>query len=64
MQPEARHVQLNIDVKLDNDPEILFKLMHEQICKFDGWETELAPRLILGELLFERLAELFACAKK
>ncbi|KAK9897228.1 PLC-like phosphodiesterase [Cystobasidium minutum MCA 4210] len=48
MQPEARHVQLNVDVKLDNDPEILFKLMHEQISKFDEWQTQLAPRLILG----------------
>lgn len=50
MQPEARHVQLNVDVKLDNDPEILFKLMHEQISQFPGWETDLAPRLILGGL--------------
>lgn len=49
MKPEARHVQLNVDVKLDNDPEILFKLMNEQIAKFDDWETVLAPRLILGE---------------
>lgn len=49
MKAEARHVHLNVDVKLDNDPEILFKLMHEQIIKFDEWETVLAPRLILGE---------------
>lgn len=48
MKPEARHVHLNVDVKLDNDPEVLFKLMHEQIIKFSGWQTELAPRLILG----------------
>lgn len=49
MRPEARDVQLNVDVKLDNDPEILFKLMHEQIVKFDEWQTKLAPRLILGK---------------
>ena len=58
MTPEARHVHLNVDVKLDNEPEILFKLMNEQIMKFDDWETVLAPRLILGEFFLPN----FSCA--
>jgi len=49
MKSEARHVQLNVDVKLDNDPEVLFELMKREIMKFPNWESELAPRLILGE---------------
>jgi len=48
MKPENRHVVLNVDVKLDNDPEVLYKLMDVDIRRFPGWETELAPRLILG----------------
>ena len=51
MQPEARHVVLNVDVKLDNDPEVLYPLMKEEIERFENWETQLAPRLILGTLL-------------
>ena len=50
MRPSSRHVVLNVDVKLDNDPEVLFKLMHQMIKDFEDWETELAPRLILGDL--------------
>ena len=49
MLPENRHVLLNVDVKLDNNPEILFKLMHEIIVTYEDWQTTLAPRLILGE---------------
>lgn len=48
MQPNAKHVVLNIDVKLDNNPELLYPLMRREIESFPGWETELAPRLILG----------------
>ena len=48
MQPGSKHVVLNIDVKLDNDPELLYPLMRREIESFPGWETELAPRLILG----------------
>lgn len=55
IKPEARHVQLNVDVKLDNDPEVLFELMNREIMKFEDWESELAPRLILGEFSLLRL---------
>jgi hypothetical protein len=60
MKPEARHVQLNVDVKLDNDPEVLFELMNREIMKFEDWESELAPRLILGEFSLLRL--LYLCS--
>lgn len=44
-----RHVVLNVDVKLDNDPEVLYPLMQACIEEFPGWKEDLAPRLILGE---------------
>ncbi|GAA5835386.1 hypothetical protein JCM11251_005220 [Rhodosporidiobolus azoricus] len=48
MQPENQHVWLNIDIKVDNDPERLFPLMAEMVKVYEGYETKLAPRLILG----------------
>ena len=33
---------------MQNDPERLFTLMHEIICEQPGWETQLAPRILLG----------------
>ncbi|SCV72746.1 BQ2448_4283 [Microbotryum intermedium] len=48
MRPENRAVFLNIDVKVDNDPERLFKLMHEIIAQYPDYETVLGPRLVLG----------------
>ncbi|KAI0068614.1 PLC-like phosphodiesterase [Artomyces pyxidatus] len=48
MLPENRHVKFNIDVKVYNDPARLFGLIHKVISAHDGWETLLAPRLILG----------------
>ncbi|KAL7417297.1 PLC-like phosphodiesterase [Mrakia frigida] len=48
MKEGNRTVRFNIDVKPTNDPERLFGLMAIQIRKFPNWETELAPRLILG----------------
>jgi len=48
MRPENRHVKFNVDVKVQNDPERLFTLMHKTICEQSGWETELAPRILLG----------------
>jgi glycerophosphoryl diester phosphodiesterase len=47
-QPENRHVKFNVDVKVQNDPERLFTLMHKTISDQPGWETELAPRILLG----------------
>ncbi|KDE05857.1 hypothetical protein MVLG_03800 [Microbotryum lychnidis-dioicae p1A1 Lamole] len=48
MRPDNRSVFLNIDVKVDNDPERLFKLMHEIIAQYPDYETVLGPRLVLG----------------
>ncbi|KAF5321274.1 hypothetical protein D9619_000550 [Psilocybe cf. subviscida] len=46
--PENQHVKFNVDVKVQNDPERLFKLMHEVISAQPAWETALAPRILLG----------------
>ncbi|TNY19246.1 glycerophosphoryl diester phosphodiesterase [Rhodotorula diobovata] len=48
MLPANQHVLLNIDVKVDNDPERLFAIMRDIIESYDGFETKLAPRLLLG----------------
>ncbi|KAI0832730.1 PLC-like phosphodiesterase [Trametes gibbosa] len=46
--PENRHVQFNIDVKVYNDPARLFTLIHEIIAGQTNWQTDLAPRIVLG----------------
>lgn len=33
---------------MENDPPRLFSLMHNIISSHDGWQTELAPRILLG----------------
>jgi len=48
MLPENRHVKFNVDVKVENDPNQLFKLMHETISAQQDWETILAPRILVG----------------
>ncbi|GAA5944032.1 hypothetical protein JCM3775_006818 [Rhodotorula graminis] len=48
MQPANEHVLLNIDVKVDNDPERLFTIMKDIISSYPDFETKLAPRLLLG----------------
>lgn len=48
MRPENAQRFLNIDVKVDNDPERLFQLMHAIISSHPDYETSLAPRLVLG----------------
>ncbi|KAG9015562.1 hypothetical protein FRB94_000167 [Tulasnella sp. JGI-2019a] len=48
MQPENRHVKFNVDVKVQNDPNRLFRLIHQTIASQPDWETVLAPRIILG----------------
>ncbi|KAG6856999.1 hypothetical protein H0H87_011093 [Tephrocybe sp. NHM501043] len=48
MLPENRHVKFNVDVKPQNDPVRLFTLMHKIISAHQGWETLLAPRILLG----------------
>ncbi|KAH8118424.1 PLC-like phosphodiesterase [Phellopilus nigrolimitatus] len=48
MKEENRHVLINVDVKVFNDPTRLFPLMHTIISSYDNWETLLAPRIILG----------------
>jgi phosphatidylglycerol phospholipase C len=48
MRPENRHVKLNIDIKPENDPERLFRLMKRIVEKYEGFATDLSPRLILG----------------
>lgn len=47
-QPENQHVRFNVDVKVQNDPDRLFRLMHVIISEQPEWETKLAPRLLLG----------------
>lgn len=48
MKPENKHVKFNVDVKVQNDPERLFSLMHEVISAQPAWQTDLAPRILLG----------------
>ncbi|PWN90285.1 PLC-like phosphodiesterase [Acaromyces ingoldii] len=48
MRPENQHVKFNIDIKPDNQPERLFKLMKEIVESYPDFESKLAPRLILG----------------
>jgi glycerophosphoryl diester phosphodiesterase len=48
MRPENHHVKFNVDVKVQNDPDRLFKLLHEIITAQPEWETALAPRILLG----------------
>jgi len=48
MEPENRHVVLNIDCKIENDPDVLFPLIAEIISKYFNFETELSPCFILG----------------
>ncbi|PPQ63159.1 hypothetical protein CVT24_005799, partial [Panaeolus cyanescens] len=48
MQPENQHVKFNVDVKVQNDPERLFALMHDIISAQADWEARLAPRILLG----------------
>ncbi|CDR99563.1 hypothetical protein [Sporisorium scitamineum] len=48
MRPENKHVKLNLDIKPDNNPDRLFPLMRKVIQSYPNYETDLAPRLILG----------------
>ncbi|KXN86118.1 Phosphatidylglycerol phospholipase C, partial [Leucoagaricus sp. SymC.cos] len=48
MKPENHHVKFNVDVKVQNDADRLFKLMNDIITAQPSWETTLAPRILLG----------------
>jgi phosphatidylglycerol phospholipase C len=48
LQEENSHVKFNVDVKVQNDPDRLFALMHEVISSQPNWQTALAPRLVIG----------------
>ncbi|WRT70151.1 uncharacterized protein IL334_007145 [Kwoniella shivajii] len=48
MKPENRHVTLNIDCKMQNDPERLFPEMSRIISQYPDAGTSLCPRIILG----------------
>ncbi|EPQ59044.1 PLC-like phosphodiesterase [Gloeophyllum trabeum ATCC 11539] len=48
MKPENQHVKLNVDVKIQSDPDRLFPLLHKTITSHENWETLLAPRILLG----------------
>ncbi|KIY66698.1 PLC-like phosphodiesterase [Cylindrobasidium torrendii FP15055 ss-10] len=48
MQPANQHVKFNVDIKPNNEPERLFKLINEIISAQPNWETVLAPRILLG----------------
>lgn len=45
MLPDNQHVLLNIDIKVNNDPERLFNIMSGLISSYPEYETKLAPRL-------------------
>src|SRR5258705_527924 len=47
-QSENQQVKFNVDVKVQNDPDRLFRLMHHIIAQQPNWETTLAPRILLG----------------
>ncbi|KAI3481498.1 hypothetical protein L1887_56045 [Cichorium endivia] len=48
MRPDCKHVKLNLDIKPDNNPDRLFPLMRSVIESYPNFDTDLAPRLILG----------------
>jgi len=48
MKEGNKHVKFNVDIKVGNDPDRLFSLIHNIISSQPNWETELAPRIILG----------------
>ncbi|EJU06532.1 PLC-like phosphodiesterase [Dacryopinax primogenitus] len=48
MKPDNKHLKFNLDVKVYNDPVRLFTIMHEVIASQPNWETDLAPRILLG----------------
>lgn len=48
MKPENLNVKFNVDVKVQNDPEHLFKLLSKTITTQPEWQTKLAPRILLG----------------
>lgn len=39
---------MQIDIKPDNNPDRLFRLMKRTVEKYDGYAQDLSPRLILG----------------
>ncbi|WVF72916.1 hypothetical protein IAT40_007734 [Kwoniella sp. CBS 6097] len=48
MEPQNQHVTLNIDCKMQNDPERLFPEMSRIISTYPNHATALSPRIILG----------------
>ncbi|KAI0774560.1 PLC-like phosphodiesterase [Fomes fomentarius] len=48
MKPENQHATFNVDVKVFSEPLHLFTLMHEIISAQPNWQTDLAPRILLG----------------
>ncbi|KAK7036749.1 hypothetical protein VNI00_011415 [Paramarasmius palmivorus] len=47
-KPGNRHVSFNVDVKPHSDAKQIFTLMSEIITAQPDWQTELAPRILLG----------------
>ncbi|OCF41343.1 glycerophosphoryl diester phosphodiesterase [Kwoniella heveanensis CBS 569] len=48
MEPQNQHVTLNIDCKMQNDPERLFPEMSRIISTYPNHASTLSPRIILG----------------
>ncbi|ORY29122.1 PLC-like phosphodiesterase [Naematelia encephala] len=48
MMPENKNVKLNLDCKVENPPAKLFTLVKRAIETYPGWQSRLAPRIILG----------------
>ena len=48
LQEENRHITFDVDIKVYNEPNRLFSLMHTVISSQPDWENALAPRIVLG----------------
>ncbi|ODO01710.1 hypothetical protein I350_06536 [Cryptococcus amylolentus CBS 6273] len=48
LQPANSRVKINLDLKVENDPVRLFGLIKSVLESYEGWQENLAPRIILG----------------
>jgi len=47
-RPENQHVTFNVDIKPENDARRVFALMAGVLADFPNYQTDLAPRIVLG----------------
>ncbi|ODN74798.1 hypothetical protein, variant 2 [Cryptococcus amylolentus CBS 6039] len=48
VSPANSRVKINLDLKVENDPVRLFGLIKSVLESYEGWQENLAPRIILG----------------